>query len=241
MNPKPVIPNQVATICSGTAFTTTPVNASPTTATIVPSGTTYTWTVALNANVTGESDQATAQTSITQTLTNTTNTVQTVVYTVTPTSGALGACLGATFTVTVTVNPKPTIANETTAVCSTNLFTVTPTTGGVNNNIIAAGTTYTWAAPVVTGGITGGLLGTAQASITGTLTNPTNTPLTGTYTVTPTSGTCAGATFTVVVTLNPKPVIPNQTATICSGLAFTTTPLNASPTTATIVLSLIHI
>ena len=235
VNPKPVIPNQIAAICSGTAFTTTPVNASPTTATIVPSGTTYTWTVALNANVTGESDQATAQTSITQTLTNTTNTVQTVVYTVTPTSGASGACPGATFTVTVTVNPKPTIANETTAVCSTNLFTVTPTTGGVNNNIIAAGTTYTWAAPVVTGGITGGLLGTAQASITGTLTNPTNTPQTATYTVTPTSGTCAGATFTVVVTLNPKPVIPNQTATICSGLAFTTTPVNASPTVATIV------
>ena len=101
VNPKPVIPNQTATICSATAFTTSPVNAAPTT--IVPSGTTYTWTVASNTNVTGQSDQATAQSSISQTLTNLTNTVQTVVYTVTPVSGAQGTCSGASFTITVTV------------------------------------------------------------------------------------------------------------------------------------------
>jgi hypothetical protein len=223
--PKPVIPNQTSTTCSDTAFTVPLVNASPTTATIVPASTTYTWTVADNTNVTGDLDQPTAQTSISQTLTNSTNVAQTVVYTVTPVSGTTGTCLGANFTLTVTVNPKPTVASETTAVCSGNLFTVSPSTG-VNGNIIATGTKYTWPLPVVTGGLTGGAIGTAQNSISGTLTNITNVAQTATYTVTPTSGSCNGPTFTAVVTVNPKPVIPAQTATICSATAFTTSPVN---------------
>jgi hypothetical protein len=53
---------------------------------IIPANTTYTWTVVPNANVNGESNQTTPQTSVSQTLTNLTNTVQTVVYTVTPVS-----------------------------------------------------------------------------------------------------------------------------------------------------------
>ena len=85
INPKPVIQNYTPEICSGTAFTVSPANSG---ATIVPANTTYTWTVATNANVTGQSAQSTGQTSISQTLTNISNTVQTVTYTVTPTSGA---------------------------------------------------------------------------------------------------------------------------------------------------------
>jgi len=229
VNPKPVIFDRVATICSATAFTLTPVNSTPSATTIVPAATTYTWTVVDNANVTGDSDQATPQTTISQTLTNLTNVAQTVVYTVTPVSGASGTCPGATFTITVTVNPKPTVANEVTSVCSASTFTVLPVTG--NGNIIASGTTYSWPLPVVDTGITGGATGTNQSTISGTLTNTTNAPLTATYTVTPLSGLCPGAPFTVVVTVNPKPVIPNQTATICSATAFTTSPVNAAPTT----------
>ena len=44
--------------------------------------------------------------------------------------------------------------------------------------------TYTWAAPTVTGGLTGGIADVG-ASITGTLTNPTNAPQVAIYTVTP--------------------------------------------------------
>jgi hypothetical protein len=229
VNPKPVIFNRVATICSATAFTLTPANGNPFATTIVPDSTTYTWTVVDNTNVTGDTSQATAQTNISQTLTNLTNVAQTVVYTVTPVSGAAGNCPGAPFTITVTVNPKPKVANETTSVCSLSTFTVTP--GNGNGNIIAAGTTYSWPVPVVTGGMTGGATGTGQGSISGTLSNITNVAQTATYTVTPTSGLCPGATFTVVVTVNPTPVIPAQTATICSSNAFTTSPTNAAPTT----------
>jgi hypothetical protein len=195
---------------------------------IVPASTTYTWTISTNSNITGQSAQSSAQSSIGQTLTNLTNTAQTITYTVTPTSGDAGSCVGSTFTVTVTVNPKATIANKTVSACSGNGFTVTPTNGA---DILPTGTTYAWSAPTVTGNLTGGVSATAQASIAGTLTNPTNITQTATYTVTPTSGTCNGATFTVVATINPKPVVPNQTATICSGETFTTAPTNNAPTT----------
>ena len=225
INPKPTIANKSATTCSGAAFTVTPTNGTD----IVPAGTTYTWTVVDNTNVTGDADQTTGQSSISQTLTNLTNTAQTVVYTVTPTSGAAGTCVGSTFTVTVTVNPKASIANTTATACSGSGFTVTPTNG---TDIVPTGTTYSWSIPTVTGGLTGGVAGNTLTNISGTLTNPTNVPQTATYTVTPTSGTCAGPTFTVVATINPKPVVPtNQTATACSGSAFTFTLTNAAPTT----------
>ena len=148
----------------------------------------------------------------------------------------LGSCVGSTFTVTVDVNPKPVIPNQTSTICSGATFTVSPANGGAV--IVPAGTTYTWAAPVVTGGITGGSAQAGQASISQTLTNPTNIARTATYTVTPTSGavgSCVGSTFTVTVTVNPKPVMAAYTSTICSGSTFTISPANGSPTAATIV------
>jgi hypothetical protein len=73
-------------------------------------------------------------------------------------------------------------------------FTVTP--GGV-----PAGTTYTWTAPAYTGGVTGGSAQTnSQTTISGTLTIPSGTG-TAIYIVTPTSGSCTGATFTLTVTV----------------------------------------
>ena len=208
INPKPVIPAQTATICSGTAFTTSPANSG---ATIVPASTTYTWTVATNTNVTGQSNQTTAQSSISQTLTNSTNTVQTVVYTVTPTSGAQGSCPGATFTLSVTVNPTPVISNQTEVICSNGSFNITLNNGiPSTSSIIPLNTTYSWSTPTVTGGITGGVSGTSQSSIFGTLSNPTTSVQTATYTVTATSGiagSCVASTFDLVVTVNPLPVI----------------------------------
>ncbi len=224
VNPRATIANKTATICSGAAFTITPVNGG---AEIVPGGTTYTWTapvLAPAASITGGSAQGTGQASISQTLTNTTNAVATATYTVTPTSGT---CAGATFTVTVTVNPNATIANKTATICSGAAFSITPVNGGAE--IVPGGTTYTWTAPVLApaASITGGSAqGTGQASISQTLTNTTNAVATATYTVTPMSGTCAGATFTVTVTVNPRATIANKTATICSGAAFTITPVN---------------
>ena len=208
-----------ATICSGGSFTLTPLNGTDG---IVPTPTTYTWPApVITGSLTGIA--AGAGGSINGTLTNTSNVVQTATYTVTPTSGS---CTGNTFTVTVTVNPKATITDMTAVICSGGTFTTTPVES--TNGIVPAGTTYSWSAPSVTGGISGGAAGSGALNISGTLTNPMNTPQTATYTVTPLSGTCTGPTFTVTVTVNPMPAVTNMTATICSGETFTSTPANST-------------
>ncbi|MBB2151401.1 DUF7507 domain-containing protein [Pedobacter gandavensis] len=61
----------------------------------------FTWTVAANANVTGQ--VAASGDVINQTLKNNTSTVQEVIYTISPTSKVPGACVGKSFTLTVTV------------------------------------------------------------------------------------------------------------------------------------------
>src|SRR5688572_13771156 len=133
----------------------------------MPAGTTYTWGApVVTGGITGGSAQAVGQPSISQTLTNPTITAQTITCTVRSTTGA---CAGTTFLVTVTVDPTPSVADHTATICSGTAFTVAPAG-------MPAGTTYTWGAPVVTGGITGGSAqAVGQPSISQTLTNPTIT------------------------------------------------------------------
>ncbi len=206
VNPKPVIAGVTpAAICSGTSFSVTPNNSGTT---IVPSGTTYIWTVGVNPNITGQSaSTATGITMISQTLINGVNTSQSLIYTVTPTSGSTGNCVGTPFTITVTVNPKPTITDVTpAAICSGTTFSVTPSNSGAT--IVPTGTTYTWTAPVSIplGAITGGIAQPiGQNSISQLLNNTTNSTGTLDYTVTPTSGSCQGTPFHIIVTVNPIP------------------------------------
>jgi hypothetical protein len=220
INEKPFVFNYTASVCSDDTFNVAPTSGVPTVATIVPAGTKYSWSA---PTVTGGMTGGAAgvnQNSIYGALNNPTNTAQTATYTVTPTSGTTGNCNGTPFTVTVTVNPKPVIINSTPSVCSGVTLVVTPTNGG--GNVIPAGTTYTWSAPIVTGGMTGGVSGTNQASIIINLTNPTNTVQTASYNVTATSGSCVGSTFTVAVNVNPRPTVAADipTQTVCSGTAF---------------------
>jgi hypothetical protein len=100
VHPTPVIPNQNTTVCSGGFFTVSPQNNG---VVIVPTATTYTWTVVQNINVTGAADNATPANNISQQLYNTSATDQTVVYTVTPTAGN---CVGASFEISVIVHAK---------------------------------------------------------------------------------------------------------------------------------------
>ena len=228
INPKPLIPNQSANICSHETLSFVPSNNPPTT--IVPNGTTYTWTYADNPNVTGESNQTTGTDTIRQTLINTTNTSQQVVYTITPTSGVAGNCIGSSFLLTVTVNPVPEIPTLSATICSGNSFTVTPTNGQPNTNtIVPAGTTYSWSAPSLPAGMSGATSGSNQTSISSSLTNTTFAPITITYIVTPisgTSGNCAGIPFNVNITVNPLASISNNplSQSVCNGN--TTTAVN---------------
>lgn len=219
VNEKPYIFAYNTSVCSEDTFTLIPTSGLPTVATIVPPGTTYSWSApTVTGGITGGSAQSN-QPAISQTLINPTNTNQTATYTVTPTSGTSGACAGAPFTVVVTVNPLPFVANLSPSVCSGENLTITPTNGG--GNIIPAGTTYTWGGPVVTGGMTGGSGGINQTTFNITLTNPTNTVQTANYNVTATSGPCTGSVFTIAVTVHPKPTVAGDvpTQTVCSGTA----------------------
>lgn len=226
VNERPFIFAYSTSICSEDTFVIVPTTGAPTASTIVPANTTYSWPApVVTGGMTGGSAQS-GQTSIGQMLTNPTNTAQTATYTVTPVSGTSGTCTGASFTVTVTVNPMPFVINLSPSVCSGENLTITPANGG--GNIIPAGTTYSWGAPVVTGGMTGGSSGVNQSSFSLNLTNPTNIVQTASYNVTATSGSCVGSVFTVAVDVHPKPTVAASiaTQTVCSGTAFSTINLS---------------
>ena len=223
VNKTPAISNMTTTALCGGNFTVTPANG---TNGVIPTGTTYSWSApTVTGGMTGGASGSGSST-ISGTITNPTNTTQTATYTVTPISGITGSCPGNTFTVTVTVNPAPAITAMTLSACSGGGFTATPVNG--TNGIVPNGTTYSWSAPAVTGGVTGGVSGSSASTISGTLTNPTNTSQTATYTVSPLSGSCSGNTFTVTVTVNPMPNITAMSTTAASGGAFTVTPVNGT-------------
>ena len=92
------------TVCSGVLFNVTPVNI---TNGVVPTGTTYSWSAPVGTPTGGVAGSGT---SISGTLFNAMNTPQAAVYTVTPTPIQGVSCSGASFTVTVIVNPIPAIS-----------------------------------------------------------------------------------------------------------------------------------
>ncbi len=215
VNPIPAVTDIPKTICSGGSFDATPIDGTNGTA---PAGTTYSWAAPAGSGFSGGA-AGTNQATITGTLSTTGNTQATATYTVTP---KLGTCTGAPFKVTVTVNPVPVISNIPKTICSGAVFTATPV--NATNGTVPANTTYTWPAPVATG-ITGSSAGTNLTAISQTLTNTTTANATATYVVTPKSGTCTGAPFNVVVTVNPPLVITTQPPTPlsdCAGQSITT-------------------
>ncbi len=232
INPVPVIFNYATAICSGTSFSILPTNNNPSASTIVPAATTYSWSApVVTGGITGGSAQS-AQSSISQTLSNPTNISQTATYTVTPIYSGSPSCAGVAFTIVVTVNPKPIIINQSATICNNGSFSIIPSA-----TIVPAGTTYTWNAPVVTGAITGGVAATGQNSITGTLSNPTATIQTATYTVTSVSGaagSCTGNSFTVNISVNPTTTgtLNSVLSTVCYG---TGTTINFTGSANTII------
>jgi PKD repeat protein len=110
------------------------------------------------------------------------------------------------FTVTLTINPKPSINLVSDTICSGGSFTVIPLDG--TNGTIPAGTTYSWPAPVISGSITGAAANAGPAAnISGSLTNTSGIIQTATYTVTPVSGACTGTTFPVIIRVKPVPSV----------------------------------
>jgi hypothetical protein len=108
---KPRIANKAYTICSGAAFTMQPDGSD-----VVPAGTTYTWTVSTNANISTTSgsisaveEELNAQSTLSRTLYNESTSEQSITYSVTPTANGCAA----PFSVDVTVRPRPKVTVET--------------------------------------------------------------------------------------------------------------------------------
>jgi hypothetical protein len=158
-------------------------------------------------------------------LQNTSNTLQTATYQVVPvTSSTLGSCVGATFTVNVGILPNAAVNNPLSqTVCSGVSFNIVPTHPG--DGIIPDNTTYTWTQLPSGIGITGGITATNASVISGTLISSNSIARTATFSVSPTSpGGCAGAAFSVVITVNPFAYVNAMTRIFCDGVPFTITP-----------------
>jgi len=184
----------------------------------------YSWIGTDNTNTSGESTSAQNSSTINDVLTNTTTVSEIVSYTVTPTSTS-GSCIGGAQTVSVTVNPKPTMTNgTTTSVCSGIALNF-----GLTSNV---GASYSWIAGDNSN--TSGESTSAQSSstINNTITNNTSSAQLVTYTITPTStiGSCIGSNQTLTVTVNAIPTVSSSnTTSVCSGTALNF-GLTANPT-----------
>jgi gliding motility-associated-like protein len=194
--------SSTATRCSGQNFTTA-LTADLTS--------TYSWSAANNPNTTGETTTNQTSSTINNTITNSTTSPQTVIYTIVPTSSQ--GCVGPPQTISLTVNPLPTMTSANSAtICSGATLSI-PLTSNLAS-------TYSWIATSNTNVNGESLTAQSSSTINNTLTSTVTSVQTVNYTVTPTTTPqgCAGSAQAVNVTVNPTPTMTSATsAAICSG------------------------
>jgi gliding motility-associated-like protein len=150
-------------------------------------------------------------------LTNVSSAPITVTYVVT---ASTGSCAGTPVNVDITVNPTPVLVTpQAKTICSGDNVAYEILLNPAN---LPLGTLFNWPDPDGAGPATAGVnvpMGVAGTlHINDVLTNATTAPVTVTYVVTPSLGTCVGIPVNVDITVNPVPVLVSpQTKTICSG------------------------
>ena len=202
--------------------TNTNLNYQPT---ATPAGTNFTWTATGTPNAGGYTSVSTGTTlPISDILTNSDAINNaTVTYIITPTNISPDnvACTGPSFTLTVTVTPRPVIT-----AAAARAVICTGSAAGITMTSNLSGTRYTWT-NVVTGGITGAntvSIPTTAAQIADMLSNPGTTQGSVTYTITPYSATgCAGTPFDITIAVDPAVTIANAGAdeSICDITSYT--------------------
>jgi gliding motility-associated-like protein len=210
INPIPTMTSPaLGAICSGT-----PLNF-PLTSNVLSVN--YSWLAAINPDVTGASTIATiTNPTINNTLINSTLIPQTVDYTVTPSSNP-GACLGSPQTVSISVNPTPTMTSPSTEViCSGETLNFSLT-----SNLPS---TYSWLAASSATIIGETTTPTVSPTINNTLDNSTTTNQNVIYTITPTTtaDACVGQAQALTVTVNASPILTSP----LNGVICSETPLN---------------
>ena len=216
VNDLPIVSNQVATICSDSpSVVSLGVSSSVAAATYNITAINQNGLTASAGNpVVGNGFLANEIAD--DAWTNTTPLPVDVVYTVVPVSA--DDCQGNPFTVTLTINPEPVVANQTSTICSdinsglllnpsSSIFATSYTISTINSNGLTP-----YAGNPVTGS---GFDNTVIAD--DAWTNTTSAAVDVIYTIQPVSADgCLGDAFTVTLTINPEPEITNQNATICS-------------------------
>ena len=211
VNPLPILSSNLvaAPICTGTLFNYTPTSLSV--------GSTYSWNRPVVPGISNAAGSGTGLNYPNEILVNTSSLPVTVSYNFVISDNT---CTN-NQTVTVIVNPKPVVANQTITICANSSFSVTPTG-------VIAGTQYTWTQPTdfPNNSITGSSAQTIlQNNISQLLGNATLNLANATYTVTPSANGCIGSTFSVVVSVKPTPGISDQIIpSVCSGVAFNYAP-----------------
>ena len=165
-----------------------------------------------------------------------------VVYTVLPVSSE--GCEGEPFTVTVTVNSAPVVADITDTVNSGDVIGVTL---GADTDGAPAISNYRITG-ITTNGLERGLNNSVNNStilsdgiFNDSYTNTSSSLIDVIYTIVPISTEgCEGDSFTVTVAINPEPVVANQDVTVCSDEAIGVT-LNPSSSVAVASFNIIDI
>ncbi len=187
---------------------------------IIPTGTTYSWTVPTSTIITGETDGSGSAFS-TSNLSHNQSTAQGLTYTLTPTAASCQA--NSSFTVTLNVKPRPSIANINTPIdlCSGDSYSTA--LNFPNGSVIPTGTSYSWTVPTSTI-ITGEAAGSGGNFSTASLSHSQSTAQQLTYTLAPTAAGCAAiSSFTVVLNVKPRPsIVSPATVQICSGESHST-------------------
>jgi gliding motility-associated-like protein len=206
VNPTPVVTSAASSsLCSGNALNYTITADLP--------GTTFTWSRAAVAGINNAA--ATNQTSnpITETLINTTGTNLNVTYVIVP---RLNNCDGAPFNYVVTVYPVAVVTSSPTAI----------TCSGTNPNYTitfnTTGTIVSWGRAAVAGISNIAVSGQISNTVQEALVNTTTAPIDVTYIFTYSTPNCAGSTFTLALTVNPKVDITSAK----TGVACGNTPQN---------------
>ncbi len=208
VNALPAINNAPAalTICTGGIATYTP--------TILPAGSTYSWTASANpvGSVTGFPGAGAIP--INNVLTNAGTVPGTVTYVITPIGPGPTLCTGPPVNFVVTVNPVPTITNP-----PAQIFICSGSTATYNPTANIAGSTFNYTATPSSAFITGSSGGTGN--INQVINNTGTTPGSVLYQITPIGAppsSCPGPVVNFIVNVYPPPSIanagPNQN--VCS-------------------------
>ncbi|MBU3660515.1 MAG: PKD domain-containing protein [Flavobacteriales bacterium] len=207
VNPKPVMTSALSkAICS---------NVSVNLALTATVSSDYSWIATANNSVSGESVTSQNSSTISDVLVNTSSSVQTVVYTVTPTS-SIGGCVGNSQTVSITLNPIPTVTTP-----SNQIVCNGTQTSQVSFNGAISGTIYNWTNNNTMINLSGSGVGTITAF---TASNTTNSPVSSIIIVTPSfvnaGETCLGSSTNFSISVNPTPTVNSISNQVkCAGTA----------------------